>query len=132
MQQKQQQCNNNNKNGINGISLSRAGGYCISTQKGYKVAEQLYNIYANHQSVSMLGAITEEECTARDGDYIKKRFGEFASFLLRYQHEKGGKMLHLKSSCQVQYLSNAFNFLRKKYPKALALKKGADDNKVSH
>lgn len=103
-----------------------------STQKGYKVAEQLYNIYANHQSVSMLGAITEEECTARDGDYIKKRFGEFASFLLRYQHEKGGKMLHLKLSCQVQYLSNAFNFLRKKYPKALALKKGADDNKVSH
>lgn len=92
----------------------------------------MFNIYAAHQNVSVLGAITEEECSAHDGDYIKKRFGEFASFLLRYQHEKGGKMLHLKSSCQVQYLSNAFNVLRKKYPKLPVLRKGADENKVTH
>jgi hypothetical protein len=43
----------------------------LSTQKGYKVGEQMFNIYAAHQNVSVLGAITEEECSAHDGDYIK-------------------------------------------------------------
>ena len=112
-----------------GVSFNELVATSNSTNKGYVAGKILFNKFAAHQKVKKLEQISVEDCTEKGGNLVvAKLFSTFAAFLLEYKQTNGS---NIKPDCQLQYLSNAVNFLRQKYSKACALKEGTEENLVS-
>jgi hypothetical protein len=100
------------------------------TKQNHGQGETLYDVFAVEQNVKKVADITWNDVTEHDGEYIKKVFDCYASFLLQYKTPvNGGGGKHLKPGTQTQYLSNAKNAIASKHKKATVLQKNHQDSK---
>jgi len=102
-----------------------------STKRGYSVGQAAFDTFAELQGIPKLDDFkkedTEDATGNAKGDTIVKSFRQFATFLIHHKKRDGS---HYKPDTQTQYLSNAKNFLVKKFPDATLLKDKHDDAQV--
>jgi hypothetical protein len=101
-------------------------GKAAKTRVGYSAGRSAYLIFSKEQgNEKPLDEITEDDLTQNDGAKVKASLSKFANFLLMHKNES---KKHYKADTQIQYLSNAKNFLADKYKHLELLKEGNDKN----
>ena len=95
------------------------------TDSGYAVGVNVFDAFAGlEEGMKKLSEFTVSDLKDNDGEYVKKAFYKFASFLLHHK-KKGGK--NYKPDTQTQYLSNVKNVIVKRFPKEPVLKPNYDE-----
>jgi hypothetical protein len=101
-------------------------GKAAKTRVGYNAGRSAYLLFCKKQGDEKpLDEITEDDLTQNDGAKVKESFSKFANFLLMNKPENKN---HYKPDTQIQYLSNAKNYLADKYKNLELLKEGNDKN----